>query len=171
MFYIESNQEIARPFSRNWILKDFVGETICFNLSWLPHPVIDVMKYFKRFPSADGRVSISEDFRWPRCILLFANSGLSQSWDNQVCCLFVFACCTSGLFYDTIPLSKKKFWKASKWKKERLPKAQRTWGLSSAYQSNFFCHIKVIAQILIKFHLQNLDQASTSKSQPNIHKT
>ena len=29
-------------------------------------------------------------------------------------------------------------------------------------------HIKVLTQILIKFHLQNLDQASTSKSQPNI---
>ena len=47
-----------------------------------------------------------------------------------------------------------------------LPKAQRTQGLSSAYQSDFF--LKVISQaqtpILIKFHLQNLDQAS----QPNI---
>ena len=41
-----------------------------------------------------------------------------------------------------------------------LPKAQRTRGLSSAYQSNF----------LIK-HLQNLDQAPTSKFQPNISKT
>ena len=27
---------------------------------------------------------------------------------------------------------------------------------------------QVQTQILIKFHLQNLDQASTSKSQPNI---
>ena len=49
-----------------------------------------------------------------------------------------------------------------------LPKAKRTRGLSSAYQNNFFCHIKVLAQILIKFHLQNIDQASTSKSQPNL---
>ena len=30
---------------------------------------------------------------------------------------------------------------------------------------------QVQTQILIKFHFQNLDQASTSKSQPNIHKT
>ena len=51
---------------------------------------------------------------------------------------------------------------------ETLPKAKRTRGLSSAYQNNFFCHIKVLAQILIKFHLQNIDQASTSKSQPNL---
>ena len=28
---------------------------------------------------------------------------------------------------------------------------------------------QVQTQILIKFHLQNLDQASTSKSQPNIN--
>ena len=51
---------------------------------------------------------------------------------------------------------------------ETLPKAQRTRGLSPAYQSNFFCHIKVLAQILIKFHLQNINQASTSKFQPNL---
>ena len=52
-------------------------------------------------------------------------------------------------------------------RKKTLPKAKRTRGLSSAYQNNFLCHIKDFAQILIKFHLQNIDQASTSKSQPN----
>ena len=49
-----------------------------------------------------------------------------------------------------------------------LPKAQWTQGLSSAYQNNFFGHIKVLAQVMIKFHLQNIDQASTSKSQQNL---
>ena len=58
MFYIGSNQEIARLFSRNWILKDFGGETICFNLSRLPHPVIDD-RWNEAFPFAGGRVSIS----------------------------------------------------------------------------------------------------------------
>ena len=48
---------------------------------------------------------------------------------------------------------------------QTLPKAQRTRGLSSAYQSNFIS--QVLSQILIK-HLQNLDLAPTSKSQPNI---
>ena len=55
-------------------------------------------------------------------------------------------------------------------KEETLQKAQRTRGLSSAYQSNLFRSYHIIAQvqtqILIKFHLQNLDQASTLKSQP-----
>ena len=46
---------------------------------------------------------------------------------------------------------------------QTLPKAQWTRGLRSAYQNNFFCHIKVLA-----FHLQNIDQASTSKSQPYL---
>ena len=45
-----------------------------------------------------------------------------------------------------------------------LPKAKRIRGLSSAYQSNFLGHITSS----YKFHLQNLDQGSTSKSQPNI---
>ena len=35
------------------------------------------------------------------------------------------------------------------------------------YQSNFFIS-QVLTQSLIKFYLQNLDQASTSKSEPNI---
>ena len=50
-----------------------------------------------------------------------------------------------------------------------MSKAQLTRGLSSAYQSNFcrFYH-NFFTQILIKFYLQNLNQASTSKSQPNI---
>ena len=48
-------------------------------------------------------------------------------------------------------------------KEETLQKAQRTRGLSSAYQSNLF-----MLYLKIKFHLQNHDQASTSKSQPNI---
>ena len=53
-----------------------------------------------------------------------------------------------------------------------LPKALRTRGLSSAYQSNFFSVIsQVQTQILIKFHLQNTDQATTSKSRPNINIT
>ena len=46
-----------------------------------------------------------------------------------------------------------------------LPKAQRTRGLSSAYQSNFFLVIsQVQTQNLIKFHLKNIDQAPNSKS-------
>ena len=50
-----------------------------------------------------------------------------------------------------------------------LPKAQRTQGLSSAYQSYLFrSYHKMNTQILIKFYLRNLDQASNSKSQPNI---
>ena len=50
-----------------------------------------------------------------------------------------------------------------------LPIAQRARGLSSAYQSNLFrSYHKMSTQILIKFHLRNLDQASTSKSQQNI---
>ena len=69
-------------------------------------------KYFKIFQNVSKNVKIFQTFQafslcrrpsiniWrfslARCILLFANSGLSQSWDNQVCCLFVFACCTSG---------------------------------------------------------------------------
>ena len=44
-------------------------------------------------------------------------------------------------------------------KEETLQKAQRTRGLSSAYQSNLFRSYHIIAQvqtqILIKFHLQN----------------
>ena len=48
---------------------------------------------------------------------------------------------------------------------ETLPKAQRTRGLSSAYQSNFLS--QVLTQILIR-HLQNLDQEPTSKSWPNL---
>ena len=31
-----------------------------------------------------------------------------------------------------------------------------------------FCFYQVLTQMLIKFHPHNLDQASTSKSQPNI---
>ena len=49
-----------------------------------------------------------------------------------------------------------------------LPKAQRTRGLSSSNQSNLMGHITIQSQIMIKFLLQNLDQALTSKSQPNI---
>ena len=50
-----------------------------------------------------------------------------------------------------------------------MPKAQQTRGLSSAYQSNFFrsCH-KFLHKSFFKFLLQNLDEAFTSKSQPNI---
>ena len=53
---------------------------------------------------------------------------------------------------------------------ETLPKAQRTRGLSSANQSNLIGHTTSSNTnlILIKFHLQNLDLALTSKSQPNI---
>ena len=48
-----------------------------------------------------------------------------------------------------------------------LPKAQRTRGLSSSYQgSSKFKQVQT--QILVNFHLQNLNQALTSKSQPNI---
>ena len=56
--------------------------------------------------------------------------------------------------------------------KQTLPKAQRTRGLSSTYQSNFlrsynkFSNIFSNSQILK--HFQNLDQAPTSKSQTNI---
>ena len=50
---------------------------------------------------------------------------------------------------------------------ETLPKAQRTRGLSSSYQSNSFrSYHKFKHKILINFHLQNLDLESTS--QPNI---
>ena len=55
---------------------------------------------------------------------------------------------------------------------QTLPKAQRTRGLSSTYQSNFlrsynkFSNIFSNSQILK--HFQNLDQAPTSKSQTNI---
>ena len=49
-----------------------------------------------------------------------------------------------------------------------LPKAQRTRGLSSAYQSNLFRSYHKFTQILIKFHFQNTDHTSTSKSRPNI---
>ena len=45
--------------------------------------------------------------------------------------------------------------------KQTLPKAQRTRGLSSSYQSNLS---QVLTQILIK-HLQNLDQAPTNLRQ------
>ena len=48
---------------------------------------------------------------------------------------------------------------------QTLPKAQRTRGLSSAYQINFFRSYRSS----IKFHPHNLDRASTSKSQPNIY--
>ena len=52
-----------------------------------------------------------------------------------------------------------------KHRKKTLPKAQRTRGLSSAYQSNYILVIsKEQTQNLIKFHLQNIDQAPTSKS-------
>ena len=37
-----------------------------------------------------------------------------------------------------------------------------------SYQSFFLRLCQVVTQILIKFHLQNPDQASTSKSQQNI---
>ena len=49
-----------------------------------------------------------------------------------------------------------------------LPKAQRTRGLSSSFQSNLLGYSQVQTQILIKLHLQNLDPAFTSKSQLNI---
>jgi len=49
-----------------------------------------------------------------------------------------------------------------------LPKAQQTRGLSLACQSNFLGRIKSSTEIVIKFHLQKIDQASTSKSRPNI---
>ena len=49
-----------------------------------------------------------------------------------------------------------------------LQKAQRTRGLSSSFQSKLLGYSQVQTQILIKLHLQNLDQAFTSKSQPNI---
>ena len=51
---------------------------------------------------------------------------------------------------------------------ETLPKAQRTRGLSSSFQSNLLGYSQVQTQILIKLHLQNLDPAFTSKSQLNI---
>ena len=50
-----------------------------------------------------------------------------------------------------------------------MPKAQRAWGLSSVYQSNFLrSYHKFSKKILIIFHLHNLDQAATSKHQSNI---
>ena len=49
-----------------------------------------------------------------------------------------------------------------------LPKAQRTRGLSSFFQSNLLGYSQVQTQILIELHLQNLDPAFTSKSQLNI---
>ena len=49
-----------------------------------------------------------------------------------------------------------------------LPKAQRTRGLSSSFQSNLLGYTQVQTQILIELHLQNLDPAFTSKSQLNI---
>ena len=51
---------------------------------------------------------------------------------------------------------------------ETLPKAQRTRGLSSSFQSNLLGYSQVQTQILIELHLQNLDPAFTSKSQLNI---
>ena len=53
---------------------------------------------------------------------------------------------------------------------ETMPKAQRTRGLSSANQNNLIGHITSSNTNLISivFHLQNLDKALTSKSQPNI---
>ena len=50
-----------------------------------------------------------------------------------------------------------------------LPKAQRTWGLSSAYQSNLFRSYisQVETQILMK-HLGDNEKASTSKSWLNL---
>ena len=44
---------------------------------------------------------------------------------------------------------------------ETLPKAQQTLGLRSAYQSSN-------TNFQIKFHIQNLKQALTSKSQPKL---
>ena len=49
-----------------------------------------------------------------------------------------------------------------------LPKAQRTRGLSSSFQSNLLGYTQVQTQILIELHLQNLNPAFTSKSQLNI---
>ena len=43
--------------------------------------------------------------------------------------------------------------------------AQRTRGLSSAYQLTYWVVSQLQTQILIKLHLQNLDQAFTSQSQ------
>ena len=52
-------------------------------------------------------------------------------------------------------------------KKETFSKAQRTRGLSSAYQSNLFRpYHKFKHKTWIKFH--NINHASTSKSRPNI---
>ena len=54
-------------------------------------------------------------------------------------------------------------WTTFEWK--TLPKAQRTRGLSSAYQSHKFLHkswSNFIFKILTKHHLQNLNQTSPS---------
>ena len=48
-----------------------------------------------------------------------------------------------------------------------LPKAQRTRGLSSSYQSKLLRSWVLSTQS--KFHPQNLDQESTSKSQPDVN--
>ena len=48
---------------------------------------------------------------------------------------------------------------------ENIAKATTDPRLECSYQSNFF---RSYYKVLIKFHLLNLDQASTSKSQTNI---
>ena len=67
--------------------------------------------------------------------------------------------------FKSLVFKKQCFWR-KKWLTlmcETLPKAQRTRGLSSYH--NFTAHS---SQILIKLRFQNLNQALTSKSQPNI---
>ena len=60
-------------------------------------------------------------------------------------------------------IESKTSWQIKKCQRYNGPKG---WVLPTKITS--FGHKQVLTQILIKFHLQNLDQASTSKSQPNI---
>ena len=53
-------------------------------------------------------------------------------------------------------------------KKENIAKGTTDPSVESSHQTNFYRSCHKFLHILIKFQLQNLNQASTSKSQPNI---
>ena len=69
-----------------------------------------ILKYFKRFPSARGQVSISEDFRWPAafyCLPIVASPTVGII--KFVVYLFLLVVQVDIYFDDTISLSKKEF--------------------------------------------------------------
>ena len=53
-------------------------------------------------------------------------------------------------------------------KGETMPKAQQARGLSVLANVTSLGLVTISCTNLIKFHLQNLDQATTSNSQPNV---